>query len=398
MRRPRVLILSASVGGGHTGAARATERAFYEISPECAVRHVDVMDLAPGFFRRLYADGYFDAVAHAPHLVGYLYDRLDRPVRKIERPFDLLRLAIQRVNLKGLAELLNSEPWDLVIHTHFLAPEIIGALYRGTRIPFRQATVLTDFECHRFWTCGQSDHYFVATEECRASLGAWGVPFERITVSGIPVDPQFAQVKSKIDCRSRLGLRTNRPVILQMAGGLGIGPICQIHQRILEAPFSLHVVAVTARNDTARQSLADVSLPSRHERSIQGFVNHVDELMAAADLIVTKPGGLTSSEALARGLPMMIVHPIPGQETRNSDYLLENGAAVKVNNLASLPHKLNQLLADPQRLSAMRAAARQISRPRAAFDVAEKCISILQPLFPCNTSFHSSSADKAAVI
>lgn len=388
MRRPRILILSASVGSGHTGAARAIERAFAQISPECDVHHVDVMDLAPGLFRRLYSDGYFDAVARAPHLVGYLYDRLDRPVRKIEKPFDLLRLAIQRINLGGLAELLKSERWDLVIHTHFLAPEIIRSIYRGTRIPFRQATVLTDFECHRFWTCGQSDHYFVATEECRASLSAWGVLSERITVSGIPIDPEFANVKSKVGCRSRLGLRTNRPVILQMAGGLGIGPIREIHERILEAPFSLHVVAIAGRNAAAQNILENVPLPSRHERSILGFVNNIDELMAAADLIVTKPGGLTSSEALARGLPMMIVHPIPGQETRNSDYLLENGAGVKVNNLASLPHKLNQLLSDPQRLIAMRSAARQISRPRAAFEVAEKCLSILQP-----PSFHSASSD-----
>jgi processive 1,2-diacylglycerol beta-glucosyltransferase len=132
----------------------------------------------------------------------------------------------------------------------------------------------------------------------------------------------------------------------------------------------LEVVVVSGRNEALKEQLELVVVPERHGARVLGFTDQMDELMAAADLVVSKPGGLTTSETLARGAAMVIVNPIPGQESRNSDYLLEHGAAIKINNLGTLTYKLKHLLADRERLESLKANARRIGRPQAAFDVA----------------------------
>jgi len=124
--------------------------------------------------------------------------------------------------------------------------------------------------------------------------------------------------------------------------------------------------------------LEAIEVPGRHRAKVYGFTDKIDELMAVADLVVSKPGGLTTSEALARGAAMVVVNPIPGQESRNSDFLLENGAAIKANNLATLDHKLTVLLRSPERLAQLKANARRLGRPRAAFDVVERSLALLQ--------------------
>lgn len=168
----------------------------------------------------------------------------------------------------------------------------------------------------------------------------------------------------------RLGLGADRPVILQLAGGFGLGPVEKLFTGLLAVARPLEVVVVSGRNEELRQRLEQLAIPPRHRAKVLGFTTEMDEWMAAADVVLSKPGGLTTSEVLARGAALMIVNPIPGQETRNSDFLLENGAALKVNNLATLPYKLEKLLDDPARLAGMKQSARRLGRPQAAFDVA----------------------------
>jgi processive 1,2-diacylglycerol beta-glucosyltransferase len=173
-------------------------------------------------------------------------------------------------------------------------------------------------------------------------------------------------------------LKGDRTVVLQLAGGFGVGPVEKIYRSLLEVEQPLEIVAVSGRNEKARDKLAHVPVPARHRTQVLGFTDQIDELMAVTDLVVSKPGGLTTSETLARGAAMVIVNPIPGQESRNSDFLLENGAAIKVNNLATLAHKVTALLSDPQRLAQLKANARRLGRPRAAFDVVERSLQLLK--------------------
>ncbi len=365
----RILVLSASVGAGHMRAAQAVELALKQSAPDAIVRNVDILTLTNAVFRRLYGSAYLDLVNKAPHVLGYIYDLLDRP-RSPRSRRDRLRLLVEKLNLRKLCELLECESWDAIVSTHFLPAEIIASLRRAGRIDTPQITVTTDFETHRLWVNRPCELFTTATPEGAAYLEHWGVPAGTTRVTGIPIHPVFSEPKDRAQCLKRLDLATDRPVVLQLAGGFGVGPIEKLYRGLLEIASPLQVVVVAGKNEKVAAKLKQVEVPPRHRSKVLGFTDQMDELMCTADIVLTKPGGLTTSEVLARGAAMAIVNPIPGQESRNSDYLLENGAAIKINNLATLGYKLSPLLADPARLSQLKSNARKLGRPRAAFDVA----------------------------
>ena len=368
---PRILILSAGVGAGHTRAAQAVELAVRERSPDAVLRHVDVLTLTNAAFRRVYAKSYLDLVNVAPHVLGLMYDLLDRPAKR-HAAGDRLRLLVERVNVAGFRDLLAAEPWDVVVNTHFLPAELIASLRNRRKTVVPQMTVTTDFETHRLWVNPPTDHYTTATAEGAAYLHHWGVGTGAVTVTGIPIHPAFTRPVDRVATLAKHGLADDgRPVVLQLAGGFGVGPIGKLYGQVLALGTPVQVVAVTGRNAKARAELAAVPVPPRHRAVVLGFTDEMHELMGVADLVMSKPGGLTTSEALASGAAMVIVNPIPGQEARNSDYLLEAGAAVKVNNLPTLSVKLEAILGDPARLAGLKAGARRIARPNAAYDVAD---------------------------
>jgi processive 1,2-diacylglycerol beta-glucosyltransferase len=361
------------VGAGHLRAAQAVELAVRQLNSEALVKNIDVLELTNATFRRFYAKTYFDLVNKAPHVLGYVYDMTDRqpsPQHKSDR----LRLAVERLNLGRFLKLLRSESWDIIINTHFLPAEIIASLRRKGRINTPHLTVTTDFDTHRMWVNQPCDHYFSATEDGAAYLAYWGVPESDITVSGIPVHPVFTEEKDSQSCRQRQGLGNDRPVVLQLTGGFGVGPVENLFLGLLSIQRPLEIVVVSGRNEELKVRLEHIEIPERHRVKILGFSDQIDELIAAADVVVSKPGGLTTSEILARGAAMAIVNPIPGQEYRNSDFLLENGAAIKINNIAMLSHKLTRLMDDPARLSQMKANSRRLGRPRAAFEIARRAL------------------------
>ena len=371
----RLLVLSASVGAVHLRAAQADELALRELAPDAEVRNLDVLTLTNAAFRKVYGQAYLDLVNKAPHVLGYFYDLMDKP-RGPDSKRDRLRLALEKLNLGKFCDLLECSRWDAVVNTHFLPAEIIASLRRAGSLDVPQMTVTTDFETHRLWVNQPTDLYTTATEEGAAYLAHWGVPPRDATATGIPIHPVFSKPKDRADCLRKHGLKGDRPVVLQLAGGFGVGPIEQLYRSVLTVETKLEVVVVAGKNEAARRQLQVVTVPPRHRAKVIGFTTEIDELMAAADVVVSKPGGLTTSEVLARGAAMVIVNPIPGQESRNSDFLLENGAAIKVNNAATLPLKLSRLLSDPTRLEAIKTNARRVARPQAAYDVARLALEL----------------------
>jgi processive 1,2-diacylglycerol beta-glucosyltransferase len=371
----RILVLSASVGAGHVRAAQAVELALREMAPGATVRNVDVLTLTGPVFRRLYGTSYLDLVNHAPHLLGMIYDITDRaPARGRKR--DRLRSLVQRVNLGRVIRLLKEEPWDAVVNTHFLPADIIATLRRRRKAAQRQITVVTDFDAHAFWVNQPCEEYCVATEEAALSLAHWGVPRETIRVTGIPIHPVFAKAKTREECLRRQGLIGDRPMVLLLAGGFGVGPIEKVLAALLAVPTPIEIAVVAGKNPKLRARLERAAASDRNRVRILGFTTEIDELMRAADVVVSKPGGLTTSEILACGAAMAIMNPIPGQESRNSDFLLENGAAVKINAASAAAHKIAGLVGDPSRLARLREAARGLGRARAAFEVAERALGL----------------------
>jgi processive 1,2-diacylglycerol beta-glucosyltransferase len=368
-----VLILSASVGAGHLRAAQAMEMAFRQLAPDATVQNVDVLTLTNAAFRRLYGQAYLDLVNRAPHVLGYIYDLMDRP-RSPHHRSDRLRILVQKLNLKPFIRCLQEEPWDVIVNTHFLPAEMIASLRRQGEFNTPHFTVTTDFETHRLWVNEPCEHFFTATQEGALYLQHWGVPAGDVTATGIPIHPVFSEAKDRRACLERQGLTGDRPIIVQLGGGFGIGPVEEFYRAVLQIEIPIEIVAVAGHNETLQQQLGTCEVPSRHRAKVLGFTDQIDELMQVADVVVSKPGGLTTSETLARGAAMAIVNPVPGQESRNSDFLLENGAAIKINNVSTLTYKLSELLGNPARLAQLKANAKRLGRPQAAFDIARRVL------------------------
>lgn len=366
-----VLILSASAGAGHVRAAQAIEQAFAATNAAREVTHVDTLEYTNKLFRNLYSKAYLDMVNRAPEVLGWLYDQWDRPWQN-ERQ----RLAFDKLNTGPLIKMLKRTRADMVVCTHFLPAELISWLKAKKRISYRQAIVVTDFDVHAMWLARHHEHYFVGLDETKEHLARLGIPRANLTVSGIPIDPVFAVEKDRRAMRAELGLEPELPTILVSAGGFGVGPIDHMMESLLAMEHPAQALVMCGRNDELRDRVEGVARRAGAESRLRlhaiGFTTKMDEYMAAADLVLGKPGGLTMSEALARGLVFVIVNPIPGQEERNADHLLEEGAAIRCNNLPVLSYKIERLLADPARMAAMRANALRLARPNAAGTIVAK--------------------------
>lgn len=365
----RVLVLSASAGAGHVRAAEAIVAAFNERGAAVEVRHVDTLEYTTRLFRNLYSKAYFDMAKRAPEVMGWLYDQYDRPWKS-----DPLRIAFEKLNTARFVKMLRTFNPDFVVCTHFLPAEIIAYLRHHGKIRYRQSIVVTDFDVHAFWLCRHFERYYVPIDETREHLQALGIPPERLTVTGIPIDPLFLQTKDKIEMRRRHELREDRLTILVSAGGVGVGPVEHIVQSFAHLERPAQIAVMCGRNNELRERVEAASAAFDRERldvRAIGFTTEMDEYMSASDILVGKPGGLTTSESLARGLVMVIVNPIPGQEERNADHLLEEGAALRCNNLPVLAWKIDRLLDDPERFAAMGANVRRLARPDAAFRVVD---------------------------
>ena len=364
----RILILSASVGNGHTIAAESLKSAFEMKGLAGEVRHEDVLKFTNPLFRRLYGKAYIDLVNRAPDLLGWMYDQLDEPWKNEKR-----RLFFDKLNTQPLIKMIREYDPDWIVCTHFLPSEIVSDLKWSGKLTCPQAVVVTDFDMHALWLCRRYEHYFVALDETRAYLETLGFPADKITVSGIPIAPLFSEAKSRAAMRDKYGLDAHLPTIILSLGGFGVGRIDGLLKALRSIKRPVQVLAMCGRNDELKNKLDEARSEDDTVRIIPvGYTKAMDEYMTASDLIVGKPGGLTTCEALAKGLVFVIVDPIPGQEERNSDHLLENGAAIRSNNPATLGYKIEQLLDDRQRLDQMRKNALAFARPRAAMDIADR--------------------------
>ncbi len=365
----RVLILSAGAGSGHLRAAAALE-SVCKARPEIGeVANVDALTYTNKLFRQFYSKFYLQLIRNVPTLIGWFYDNLDEPW-KTER----MRLMLSRLNTRPLVRMIRRLQPDLTICTHFLPAEILSYLIATDSVQTRHAIVVTDLDVHAMWLSRHFHQYFVANEEARAHLGMTGLPAERITVSGIPIDPVFGEPKDRAAlCRAHQ-VDPARPLLLVSLGAMGKSAAAEVVKALSCMRTPTQVVFVCGVHGELRERLEvlvrGAANPAVSFR-ILGYTRQMDEWLRMATLLIGKPGGLTLSEAMACGLPMVIYQPIPGQEERNSDQLLEAGAAIKCNHATTLAFKVEQVLRDANRLADMGQAARQLGRPHAARTVVE---------------------------
>ncbi len=370
----KVLILSAAVGAGHLRAAEALEKTFKQMNA-AEIKNIDVLNYTNPLFRRLYGKAYLDMVNTMPEVLGWMYDSLDKPWENERR-----RLALDRLNTLPLVNLLKKEKPDIAVCTHFLPSEIISWLKAKGKVDFPQAIVVTDFDAHAMWLCHHYEQYFVALDETKVHLSKIGIPADKITVSGIPIDPLFAEFKDKYAMREKFSLERDKLTILVSAGGFGVGNIEYLLQALSDLQTPSQIVAICGRNEDLKTKLEKLSKEKFNNERVTfkpiGFTREMDEYMSAADLIVGKPGGLTTSEAMAKGLIFVVVNPIPGQEERNSDHLLEKGCAIKCNNLPVLAYKIDELVKDKTRFETMQSNVSKFARPNASQTIIERLLSL----------------------
>lgn len=369
---PRIAILHATAGAGHKRAAQALAAAIAAQAPGATVQEADTLVFASRFYRGTYASSYNTMAARAPRLWGALYHSWESaPVNKGATP---VRLALDRANLRRLVRVVERERPDAIVCTHFLPAEALSPVRGRGRVQIPLYVVITDFTAHPIWALPHVDRYFVASEKVAAQLARHGVPEAHIEVSGIPIDPRFAETIGRDAARARMGIDPRRPAVLVMGGGAGVGPLAELAGTLARLALRPQVVVVCGTN---WRLLAQIeATPEARDGRIRpmGFTQDVDALLEACDVVVSKAGGLTCSEALAKRTPMVVFRPTPGQEVRNAEYLESAGAAVHADNVAEVAESVGRWLADRDAHARAREAAARIAHPRAAEEIAARVL------------------------
>ena len=372
----RVAICTAEVGAGHSRAAMAVAGALKDRRPDWTFEWIDALANAPRWFTRMYRDGYLAFVNRVPRFVGLMYRVSDKAkARPLNRSLGCKgeSLALRRF----LADPRVTEA-DLIVCTHFLCARVLSSMRSKRLLRGKLAVVITDQHPHAVWRVPNADLYLVATDRAAKVLANAGIDPSCVCVSGIPIDPAFGQPMSADAARGRHGLEHNVPLALITGGGLGLGGLDQALEGFLKNTRSGHAVVVCGANTTLKDQLDAMMKdhPAKARVKIIGMTNKMHELMAAADVLVGKAGGLTTSEALARGLPMVLLKPIPGQEERNATALVDGGAAELVLDPFAAGERAATLLSEIGTLRALKAAAQSMGRPDATQVVAQAILQL----------------------
>ncbi len=365
----KILVTYASAGAGHERAAKAIVKALEKHNGQIEVKLVDVLDYSSFLFKKTYSATYLFAIRHIPLIWGIAYLVLDS--RAVYSFVAFLRRVINKLNSAKFTQLLYSFNPDLVISTHFYASEVIACQRRKGKFKGRLTSIITDFRVHAFWVTKGIDKFIVAARNTKEELIERGVAREKIEVLGIPVDPIFARNEDKNTLMNKLNLRQNLFTILLTSGGFGVGPIEELVNELQNIPHSVQLIIVCGHNKSLYDNLINrkINKNSKIFYKIYGFSNNMHELMQVSDVIVTKSGGLTCSECLAKSLPLIIIAPVPGQETRNCSVLVGEGAALKIDKPAQINKLIINLIDHPQTISRMKENIRRLAKPNSASEI-----------------------------
>jgi processive 1,2-diacylglycerol beta-glucosyltransferase len=362
----RILIFYAEAGAGHRRAAEALAPPLIERG--AVVTLVDAMRFTHPVFRAVYRRGGLGLITRLPRLYHLAYHLSDQPA--IDRVLRGPRYRSQQISTRPLFRTIESFQPDAIICTHFLPAELCAGWRRNRRLHVPLCTVVTDFDPHFMWQHAGTDWYCVPTEEARVRLILDGIDPAIIEVTGIPIRREFAALPDRSSAARRLNLDPDRAVVLIMGGGLGVGAMEDVARSLLVHPLNAQIVFITGSNHALRRQLKAMS----KTWIVRGFVNNMPDWLAAADVAISKAGGLAGSELLAAGVPTIVPCVLTGHEAMNAQYLASTDAAFLVDSAVETLAQADRLLRDPARRAAMRRAAQQVSRPNAAALIANRII------------------------
>lgn len=354
----KVIILTGSYGDGHQRAAHALAKALDLNTSQFSTRILDVTSLAPpkldSFEKRTFLTG----VTHFPSLYHYIYKK----TQKNNIASSLLK-KMNRLGIYRLISALEEEHPDVIISTFPFASVMMSLIKQAdwfSSVPF--LTVITDYSVHSTWVNRYTDGYLVATNEVKKMLVEMNVDSDKIMVTGIPIHPGFSSLQNKYELKEKYHIPHHQKVLLLMGGGGGIfGHFIPVLKQLDKMTADVRFVIICGHNRKIHQQFTQFSQSARHDIQVEGFVHNMNEWMTIADLLITKPGGLTISEAIASELPMIIYRPLGGQEADNTKFLLSSGISVATSDHSELIEHLNDLFNHPLTLDIMRSNMRPYS-------------------------------------
>ena len=363
----KVLIVYATGGMGHVTAARAIEDAFKNYYPEIEVSNIDVIDYANGLYKKIFVDGYNYVSAKKPQLWGWLYEKFNDPSKQ-KLPTVLSRLAIEGHFIPYVKKF---KP-DFIVSTHPLPMRLISHSKEQHIIDIYSSMVVTDFGCHSFWVDKEVNYYFVATQDVANCLENYGVKPDQAVVTGIPIESKFSKELDRPALRQQFGLDPNLFTVLIVGGQFGFESL----QKVIDSVEERHAgkvqfMVVAGRDQELKAAIEASKLGQKSNTKVFGFVKNMEELMTVSDVIFSKAGGLTVSECMAKGLPMIINKVIPGQEEDNVSFLVGQGSAVRVKDFGEVGGVVSELISNPEKIVKMRQAAKNIGKPNSAKTLAD---------------------------
>jgi len=365
MSEKRILLMYISEVSGHHNATLAIEKALKTLDPHVSILNINSFKYTNPLLEKIINKAYMGVIKRTPKVWEYLYDNPGF-IKKTQRIKD----AIHKANFRKFDVLFEEFNPTAVVCTQAFPCGLIADYKRvyGVKVPL--IGVLTDFSPHAYWVYNEVDYYIVPSEEAKKRFLTEGIPEYKIKLLGIPIDPRFSRPHSRREIAKRLQLDLSIPTILVMGGGQGIGPIRHIVTALNKFSGDLQVMVVAGTNRKLLKWLEKKKPELVKKFLIFKYVNNIEELMEVASFIISKPGGLTTAEALAKGLPMIIIKPIPGQEENNTEFLLRNGVAIKIDRMDHAHTELERLIKNEGRLIEMQESAQRLGKPTSAVDAA----------------------------
>ncbi|SKB15735.1 UDP-N-acetylglucosamine:LPS N-acetylglucosamine transferase [Planktothrix sp. PCC 11201] len=369
-----ILILSSSLGAGHNSAAQALNQAFSQF-PDVTVTVEDALEYASSIYRNAVTSIYKQLSEKAPQIYRAYYEGTD--LGDLERSLELniVTAKIERVFFRKLRHLIEEVNPDAIVCVQQIPSRLLQLLEEEERISKPHYVVITDVIAHSSWINKEVDGYYLPNDLTTDFLIKRGVDPAILHVTGIPIKLEVLESKSQVEMRERYQLKTDKPVVTIFGGGLHYKRVRLMVSQLMDTLELGTLIVAAGRNEQLLDSLTELNSTPETELRKLGLVDYVDDLVVASDLVITKAGGLIMSEVLARGKPMIIVDPFPGQEEWNADLIVAAGAGVQLRLPEMVAHCVKFLLNHSERLSQMQASALELGEPRAALNIAENILS-----------------------
>lgn len=391
----KVLIMSVSTGGGHNRAARAIKeelesRTIDNMSIECEI--VDSLKLVNNTMDKVISRGYEKSALYTPKAYGSVY-RFSETTIASKNEFKTNPLT--SLMARKFKHLLNESTPDLIIGTHPFPMIALSTLkknnnihslsrsesfYKSTKVDIPpMISVLTDYTTHSTWIQNEIDYYIVGHEYVKELLVYEGVDSEKVKAFGIPVEKSFLSHRDRETVLTELGLSPEKLTVLLMGGSFGAGNIKETLEDLITIDRDFQILVITGRNEHLKDKLSKMLDSTIHNKNIclLGYTNKMNDILASIDVLISKPGGLTTTEALLNDVPMIVPYFIPGQEEENLDFLTNCGAALRTTKKYSLPVLLKVLIDDPSRLDNLRKNIKSIRKFDSAVNISNLVVDIL---------------------